>query len=159
MISVTVGNTTQSPYVVPHAATLDKPENGIELQEHMADMIDTDPEDGYNHNDDQNMIDDNRMSATSQYLPPPGIEAAHRAYKDVQLLLKPKWKTGPGYVDPEFDSITQERLEQIRLFLWSYVDPDTTAHGGTVGSSWMAASKQTAHTLGKGNYLAQNLQK
>jgi len=53
----------------------------------------------------------------------------------------------------------QERLEQVRQFLWNYVDPNTTAHGGTVGSSWKATSEQTAHALRRGNYLAQNLQK
>ena len=70
--------------------------------------------------------------------------------------MKPKQKTGPGC---GFDPITQERLEQVRQFLWNYTDPATTAHGGTAGSSWQATSEQTAHALGKGVHLARNLQK
>ena len=76
----------------------------------------------------------------------------HRAHEDLQKILKPNQKTRH-----KFDLIMQERLEQVRQFLWNYVDPNTMAHGGTIGSSWKAASEQTAHALGRGNYLARNL--
>jgi len=91
-----------------------------------------------------------------QVFPPLGIEDAQTAYKDIQKILKPKQKTGPGY---GFDPIIQERLEQVHQFLCNYTDPATTAHRGTAGSSWQATSEQTAYALGKGVHLAQNLQK
>lgn len=89
------------------------------------------------------------------YSPPPEIEDAHWAYEDLQTMLKPNQKTWH-----RFDPITRERLDQVRQFLWNYVGLDSTVHGGgTAGSTWKAASEQTAHALGKGDYLARNLRK
>jgi len=112
-------------------------------------VVDADPED--NNDDNQVGIED---ETHGQYSPPLGIEDAYRAHEDLQKLLKPNQKTGS-----KFDPIMQERLEQVHQFLWNYVDPNTMACGGTVGSSWKAASEQTAHALGRGNYLARNLRK
>ena len=92
-------------------------------------------------------------------LHPPSKEEARRTYEDLQSILKPKRKNGPGHVDPGFDPFTREQLEQLRQFLWNYTDPDSTAHGlgNQFKSSWKAASNQTAHALTKGDYLARNL--
>ena len=113
----------------------------------MANMIDTaaEPEEGHDRNNAQDSVSYHRT-----YLSPPGIEDARTAYEDLQMILKPKRKSGQGHMDPGFDSITRERLEQTRQFLWNYV---------ACGGSWMAASEQTACMLGKGNYLARNLRK
>ena len=118
----------------------------------MVDMDDTDFEDlednDDDHGNDQGGFKDKKHWSYS----PPGIEDACMAYADLQKILKSNHKTRP-----KLDPITQERLEQVRQFLWNYVDPSTTAHGARVGSSWMAASEQTAHVLGKGYHLARNL--
>lgn len=99
------------------------------------------------HNTDNNHNADDRNDG--KYSPPPGLEGTCRAYKDLQKILKPNQKTGP-----KFNPIMQERLNQVHQFLWNYMDPETTAYGGTASSSWKAALEQTAHMLGRGNYLA-----
>ena len=139
-------------------AILDQPGNGnrlpdpvVALVPDMADMANADSKDSDREEDAVGAV---HNGTQRKYSPPPGIEDVREAYEDLRTILKPNRKIGPG-----FDPITQERLEGVRQFLWNYVDPDTIAHGGTVGSSWKAASEQTAHALGKGNYLAWNLQK
>jgi len=104
---------------------------------------------------------DSESERQGTQLHPPSKEEARRAYEDLQSILKPKRKNGPGHVDPGFDPFTRERLEQLRQFLWNYTDPDSTAHGlgNRFKSLWKAASNQTAHALTKGDYLARNLQK
>jgi hypothetical protein len=123
------------------------------------DEDDEDEDEEEDEDEDEEIDEGPDGEKPSNYLPPPGIEDARRAYEDLQGILKPKRKKGPGHVDPGFDPMTCERLEQVRQFLWNYVDPKTTAHGGTAGSSWVAASEQTAHALAKGNYLTRNLRK
>jgi len=140
----------QSPE--PHAAMQHQPENRNGLLDlatpvpEIADMVNAASEEGDGHNDDQDGTGD---TIHGKHSPPPGIEDMCRAYEDLQMMLKPNRKTGP-----RFDPQTQEKLEQMCQFLWNYVDPDTTAHRGIAGSSWMAASGQTAHALGKGYHLA-----
>ena len=157
--SIIIQSDMRSPKTETHVHQLEnESRDPAALVPEMADMnhmIDADSDDG-NNNSDQDSdgnhgpgIDEYRV-----YLPPPGIEDAWRAYEDIQKILKSNQKRQPG-----LDSITQERLEQVCQFLWTYVDPKTTAHGGTSGSSWQAASQQTAHALGRGIYLARNLRK
>lgn len=130
----------------------------------MADLIDAGPEEEGVHDDDQDGIDDDQdrtnVEKHGAYSSPPGIQDARSAHEDLQKILKPKRQSGHGHWrDPGLNPIMRERLEQIHQFLWNYVDPDTTAQGGTARSSWKAASEQTAHMLGKGGYLARNLRK
>lgn len=163
-----VENSTQSPsgttFAVQnpetHAAMLhqSEPKNGnrdpATLVPGMADLIDLDADPEEDVHDSADGINDRKHG---MYVPPPGIEDARCARRDLQKILKSNQKTGPGHVD--LDSTTRERLGQVCQFLWNYLDPDTTAHGGTAGSSWKAASEQTAHAIGKGDYLARNLWK
>jgi hypothetical protein len=133
-----------------------------EVDASMPELIPAEEEEGGEEEEEDEEADkgpDEDKPQAGNYSPPPGIEDARRAYEDLQKILKPKRKNGPGYVDPGFDPLTRERLEQMRQFLWNYVDPNTMAQGGTAGSSWVAASEQTAHALAKGNYLARKLRK
>jgi hypothetical protein len=139
----------------------DYPETVIpvpEVDESIPELIPA-GEDEDDQDQDQEMDEEPDDDKPGKYSPPPGIEDARRAYEDLQKILKPKQKKGPGHVDPGLDPLTHEWLEQMCQFLWNYVDPKTTAHGGTSRSSWVTASEQTAHALGKGNYLARTLRK
>jgi len=164
-VMMSIENTIQSPCEVTpaaqspktHAAVPHQPQNGnrdLTAIPGMANMIDTDPEEPDDRNDDQHETGDKKHRT---FLPPPGIEDVRRAYEDLQGILKPKRKTGPGHVDPGLNLITRERLEQVCQFLWNYVGPDTTPHGGTISTSWMATSEQTARAVGRGSNLARNL--
>jgi len=66
-------------------------------------MIDADPEDFDDHNNDQHEIGDKTHRTFS---PPPGIEDMWRAHGDLQGILKPNRKTGPGQVDLGLNLIT-----------------------------------------------------
>lgn len=80
----------------------------------------------------------------------PMIPAAQSALKDIGLLLRPKWKKGPGYVDPGLDPLTWSRLQWMEAFLWAYVDP-------AQGKGWIDASFHTVQTFQKGTYTARKL--
>ena len=149
----------QSPEIHLAMEMLDQPKNGFGIEDptlvlEMADMINTDPEEENVHNDNSHGIN---VKKYTMYLCPPGIEDTLMAHNDLKSILKPKRKTGAGYLDPRFDLMIQEWLEQICQFLWNYADPGSATHGDTTNSLWMATSEWTAHTLGRGTYLAQNL--
>jgi len=151
----------QSPEIHLAVEMLDQPENGFGIEDptlvpEMADMINTDPEEENVHNDNSHGIN---VKKYTTYLCPPGIEDTLMAHNDLKSILKPKRKTGAGYLDPGFDLMTRERLEQIHQFLWNYADPGSATHGNSTNSLWMATSEWTAHTLGRGTYLARNLRK
>ena len=80
----------------------------------------------------------------------PTIPAAQSALKDIALLLRPKWKKGPGHVDPGLNPLTQRRLQWMEAFLWAYVDPEH-------GKEWIDASLHTAQTFQKGPHMARKL--
>jgi hypothetical protein len=86
-----------------------------------------------------------------QYSPPPTIDEAAIALKDIRLMLNPPRASGIGYKDPKLDSLLQSRLEKMRMFLWNYIDPSNKTRG------WQAASLQTARAFEKTTWLAGRL--
>jgi hypothetical protein len=86
-----------------------------------------------------------------QYSPPPTIDEAAIALKDIRLMLNPPQASGIGYKDPKLDSLLQSRLEKMRMFLWNYIDPSNKTRG------WQAASLQTARAFEKTTWLAGRL--
>jgi hypothetical protein len=86
-----------------------------------------------------------------QYSPPPTVNEAAAALKDIKLMLKPPRASGIGYKDPRLDSLLRSRLEKMKMFLWNYVDPSNTTRG------WQAASLQTARAFEKTTWLAGRL--
>ena len=79
------------------------------------------------------------------FSPLPTIDEVALALQDIKKILKPPQKTGPGYKDPELDLMFQRQLEDMRQFMWTYINPDL----GTWGQ-WQAASLSTANNLEKG---------
>jgi hypothetical protein len=76
---------------------------------------------------------------------------AAAALADLGLHLKPKRNVkGNRYTDPGFDSLTRNRLENMKMFLMLYVDP---VHG----KPWMDASLHIANLVGRGSYFARKL--
>lgn len=64
-----------------------------------------------------------------QYSPPPTIDEATAALKDIRLMLRPLRASGIGYKDPKLDSLLRSQLEMMRMFLWNYIDPSNKTHG------------------------------
>ena len=88
---------------------------------------------------------------TGQYLPPPTIEEAAAALKDIELMLKPPQDLGKGYKDPKLNLLLCSWLEKMKMFLWNYIDPSNKTHG------WQAASLHTMQAFEKTVWLAGQL--
>ena len=67
-------------------------------------------------------------------------------------ILKPPRKTGRGHKDPELDNLFRGRLEGMRQFMWTYINPQSGATG-----QWKAASLKTANNLEKGDSHTKKL--
>ncbi len=92
---------------------------------------------------------------TGVYVFPPSTAEADAALGSLDLILKPKRKKGPGYVDPNLDTFTRQRLELMQMFLWAYTDKKLPIYGQP--GAWTAASKQVAHNLRRDAWLARKL--
>jgi hypothetical protein len=46
------------------------------------------------------------------------------ALEDLKKILKPLQWTGKGYKDPELDLVFRARLEGMRQFMWTYINPN-----------------------------------
>lgn len=91
-------------------------------------------------------------AARGTFNPPPTMEEVLSAHTDLQRILKPPRCTGRGYKDPELDKLFQQRLEGMKQFMWTYINPKSGYTG-----QWQAASLKTADNLEKGPALAKNL--
>ncbi|KIK76127.1 hypothetical protein PAXRUDRAFT_18429 [Paxillus rubicundulus Ve08.2h10] len=90
---------------------------------------------------------------------PPTHEATKKALDDIKLLLKPRRKKKTGYLWAILPPMLRERLERMRLLLWTFIDrtKPTRTQGRPCGPQWMSASLTTAHTHEKGPYYARQL--
>ena len=79
------------------------------------------------------------------FMAPPMMEEVILAHRELQMILKPARKTGRGHKDPELDSFFKARLEGMKQFMWTYINPKSGATG-----QWAAASLQMANNLEKG---------
>jgi hypothetical protein len=87
-----------------------------------------------------------------KFMAPPTMEEVVLAHRELQMVLKPARKTGRGHKDPELDSFFKARLEGMKQFMWTYMNPRSGATG-----QWAAASLQTANNLEKGPSHAKKL--
>jgi hypothetical protein len=115
-----------------------------------------DIEEGQGGGEDVPEYEDERGDAkTGVYVFPPSTDEAKAALESLDLILKPKREKGPGYIDPNLDTLTRQRLEAMQLFLWLYTDKTSPIYGQP--GTWTAASKQAAHNLRKDAWLARKL--
>ena len=76
----------------------------------------------------------------------PSLTDAPKALKDLNEILKPHRKNGPGYKDPNINSFFRERLQGMAYLLSLYTDPWSRDYG-----KWMTASYQVALVQQRGN--------
>ena len=57
------------------------------------------------------------------------------AHKDLNNILRPQWSSGIGYKDPGLDLMFQGWLEDMVMFLWAYMNPQSIDH-----NKWIVAS-------------------
>lgn len=81
---------------------------------------------------------------------PPALDAAKSALDDITTILKPPRKSGAGYKPFEGDAVLQQRLELMKMFLWTYIDKSYPC-------GWIAASKKVAHAHQKGSHTPKSL--
>ena len=66
------------------------------------------------------------------------------ALDDLKKILRPAQLTGGGYKDPGLDLVLRTCLEEMKQFLWTYVNPQSIAY-----NKWTAASLHTVTYLEK----------
>ena len=84
--------------------------------------------------------------------PLPSIEVAMEALGVIKKLLKPPRDSRVSYKAAEIDKVLRERLEEMKQFLWVYVNPLLDTH-----AKWMASSLATDKALGKAPWHARLL--
>lgn len=105
--------------------------------------------------DDVEKGGDAQVSGTKgSFLPPPTAAQAKCAMDDIKLILRPPQKKGPGYVDPKLDLLLRGRLEAMRQFLWSYINPQSVTCG-----NWITSSLHTANALERQPNHARSLRR
>ena len=110
------------------------------------------PDDDETYGDENSADDDVDTEGSGKFIPPPTVEDAKLAYKDIQEILHPQRKKGAGHKDPGLDLLLRKRLDKIKLFLWAYIN--ATGRG-----AWISASLQTAKNVGEGPWCARMLRK
>ncbi|THU82238.1 hypothetical protein K435DRAFT_823274 [Dendrothele bispora CBS 962.96] len=84
----------------------------------------------------------------------PTLVEAQSALKDINKVLRPPRKKGPGYLDPKLDPFTQTCIKGMQSFLVLYTSPNSPTYG-----NWSAASQTAAITMCRGNYCARVLRR
>ena len=102
------------------------------------------------HESDETSAEDDVDKDSGIFVPPPTVEDAKLAYKDIQEILQPRRKTGAGHKDPGLDLLLRKQLDKIKLFLWAYIN-------ATGRRAWISASLQTAKIVGEGPWCARML--
>ena len=87
------------------------------------------------------------IKCSGSFIPPPAVDDAKLAYKDVQEILYPRKKTGAGRKGPGLDLLLRKWLDKVKLFLWAYIN-------ATGCGAWVSASLQTAKNVGEGPWCA-----
>ena len=88
--------------------------------------------------------DNGTTSDGAVFQPPPTIDVTQEALDALKKILKPPRDTGGGYKASGLDDVLRERLQEMKQFLWVYVDPQSKSHG-----KWMMSSTDTARALEK----------
>ena len=111
------------------------------------------PDDDETHKSDETSAEDDvGKEGSGKFVPPPTVEDATLAYKDIQEILQPWRKTGAGHKDPGLNLLLRKQLDKIKLFLWAYIN--ATGHG-----AWISTSLQTTRIVGEGPWCACMLRK
>ncbi|CAK5262712.1 unnamed protein product [Mycena citricolor] len=84
----------------------------------------------------------------------PSITAALSALVDLDRVLRPPRKKGPGYLDPKLDPFTRSRIEGIRALLAMYTSELSNTRG-----KWRKSSTAAAVALCRGEYCARVLRR
>ena len=67
------------------------------------------PDDDETHKSDETSAEDDvDKEGSGKFVPPPTVEDAKLAYKDIQEILQPWRKTGAGHKDPGLDLLLQK---------------------------------------------------
>lgn len=82
------------------------------------------------------------------YHPAPSLKDAKAAHADLSNLLRPRKKNGIGYLHFDGDDRLHHRLEQMRMFLYRYIN-------GV--ASWMVVSPQVVTNFEETEWQARNL--
>ncbi|KAF9506284.1 hypothetical protein BS47DRAFT_1399630 [Hydnum rufescens UP504] len=93
-------------------------------------------------------------STKKPFLPAPSFNDAKSTLHDLQEILKPPQKTGPGYKDPELGLMYQGRLEMMVILLNLYIKSLKGCNGSTA-AAWTHTSLIAAKAVGKGPWLAR----
>src|SRR5882724_5347886 len=79
----------------------------------------------------QSKLDGSLRAVESHLVPPQGtfahpptIDEVTLALEDLKKILHPPQHTGRGYKDPELDDLVRNRLEGMRQFMWTYINPN-----------------------------------
>jgi hypothetical protein len=84
------------------------------------------------------------------FIPAPDRGEAAAALADLRLVIAPLRNSGIGHKDLKLDLLLRSRLENMRMFLWMYTDPNNLRR-------WQDASLRTAKAHEKGGWLAGRL--
>ena len=116
-------------------------------------MLNADQEDGF---DQIPEFPVDAAQIKSLYLPPPLLSDATAALVDLQELLRPRHKKGPGHQNIDQKTVFRGRLEMMKVFLNLYVS-DAQLGNAHTGCRWMETSLLAAKAAGRGMWLAHNL--
>jgi hypothetical protein len=92
---------------------------------------------------------------SGMFIASPSLNEAQLALDNLKKILHPPRTSHAehgGYKDPSLDSYLRTRLEEMKQFLWTYVNPQSTVY-----NKWTAASLHTANYLEKKPYHARLL--
>jgi len=85
---------------------------------------------------------------------PPHIDEARMAREDLSKILRPRRSSGIGYKDAGLDSMFRGRLEDMVMFLWAYINPQSVDN-----KKWVAASLRTVSNVERAPSYARQLRR
>lgn len=94
------------------------------------------------------------VQIADEFLPPPSCNIAQAARDDLDLLLRPRRKSGVGHKLFTGNDQLQLHMEQMKIFLHFYVHPFEEKV-----LTWTLASVRVAQAFQKGTYHARKLRK
>jgi hypothetical protein len=141
-----------------HQATVeDVPdEDNIDTRDLLEDIqVEHRPDEAHEEEASDSESEDEDDQGTSKVTkkPPPNVTVAGEAYKKLKDIISPPRNKGKGYKDPNLDLLTRSRLEAMKHFLWTFINPQSRSY-----DQWMAASLNTARAAERGPWFARQLQ-
>src|SRR5882762_2531104 len=89
---------------------------------------------------------------TGTFRPPPSVDEARMAHEDLNNILRPQRSSGIGYKDPGLDLMFRGQVEDMVMFLWAYINPQSLDHG-----KWIPASLHTVKNVNRAPSYARQL--